>query len=621
MRRGALIALLSVVVLASPAAATNYTVGTTSDPPGACASDPCSLRQLIARIHASPFPPDTITVPAGTYTLDAALGELVITKNMSIVGAGASTTTIAMPIPADRANEGSRVFNIQAPPPPATTPTVEISGVKVEGGTAHPGNGFFGGNILSAGTLTLRDVWVANGSAYSGGGVANVSGTLTIDRSLVAGNGAPYGGGDSGGIENFGVPGSTGPPATPDLPGHLVVNDSTVTGNHARLVGGIFSWNDDTNTLVVSNSTIAGNMTMDEPGGPARDSGGGLGVGQGTEVVRNSIVADNVQIKDGVTTSTNCGPIASGGITSLGHNIDSGSDCHFSGVGDLSDADPLLGPLRDNGGPTQTLALRPGSPALDRIPSTGADCAATDQRGVPRPQGPACDIGAFEVTVVPVNTSPPTIGGSPVRGQTLTESHGAWAYGPTAHAYQWLRCNASGTLCAAIPGATSQSYALTAPDVGSTLRVEEVASNAFGSGSPAGSAPTAVVTLPRLRATVRGSYLFFKGGRTRIKKLFVSPLPVGTTVVLTCRSPRKAAPRSSRCPFKKKTIRVRKAPSRLQLAKHFKKRTLARNTKIQIRARREGYIGLAVRLTTRRLKVPVKRSLCLPPRTSRPVKC
>jgi hypothetical protein len=563
-----------------------------------------------------PFTPDTITVPAGTYTLNAALGELVITDNMSIVGDGANTTTIAMPLPADRATQGSRVFDIQVPSGGAT-PTVAIGGLKIEGGTANPADGFFGGNILSAGTLTLRDVWVTNGSAYSGGGIANRSGTLTIERSLISGNRAPYGGGDSGGIQNFGVPAA--PPA-PDLPGHLVVTDSTVAGNHARLVGGIFSWNDVTNTLVVNNSTIAGNMTMDEPGGGARDSGGGLGVGEGTEVVLNSIVAGNVQIKSGVTTNTNCGPLASGGITSLGHNIDSGADCTFLGPGDRSNTDPLLGPLQYNGGPTQTLALGPGSPALDQVPSTGAGCAATDQRGVPRPQGPACDIGAFEVTVPPASTAPPTISGSPVRGQTLIESHGAWLSGPTSYAYQWLRCNGSGALCAPILSATGESYVLTTAEVGSTVRVQEIAANAYGSGSPATSAPTGVVKAPRLRAKARGSYLFYKGGRTLIKTLYVGPLPASTTVVLTCKGPRKAA-RTSRCPFKKKTIAVRKPTRRLQLAKHFKKRTLARKTKFQIRARKAGYIGLAFRFTTRSLKVPIKRIRCLPPGTTKQVRC
>ena len=106
--------------------------------------------------------------------------------------------------------------------------------------------------------------------------MANQNGTLTVERSLISGNSALFGGGDSGAIQNFGTPASPGPPAMPDLPGHLVVSDSTVTGNSARLVGGIYSWNDNTNTLVVTNSTIAGNATTDGPALPARDGAGGL---------------------------------------------------------------------------------------------------------------------------------------------------------------------------------------------------------------------------------------------------------------------------------------------------------------------------------------------------------
>lgn len=603
-------AVLGLMVLARSAAAADYTVGTTADPSGACGAGACSLRQLIAKVQATPFPPDTIRVPAGVYTLDPALGELVVTTNLTIAGAGANATTIAMPVPADRSTTGARVFHVDVPMGGAT-PTVAIRAMKITGGTAQPGNNHFGGNLLNEGTLTLSDVWVTDGSAYSGGGVANQNGTLTVERSLISGNSALFGGGDSGAIQNFGTPASPGPPATPDLPGHLVVSDSTVTGNSARLVGGIYSWNDNTNTLVVTNSTIAGNATTDGPALPARDGAGGLGVDNGTEVVSNSIVAGNVHTTGGVTTPRNCGPLASGGITSLGHNIDSGSDCAFSGPTDLNNTDPRLGPLRDNGGPTQTLALGAGSPALDRVPPSGAGCPPTDQRGVPRPQGTACDIGAFELGVAPASTAPPTIAGRAVRGRTLTEAHGAWSFGPTAFAHQWLRCDAAGGLCAPIPGATAQTHVLDGPDVGATLRVQETGSNAFGSSAPAVSAPTAAVAQRRIPALrVRGSYFFFKGGRTRIRRLSVSRLLARSTLAVSCRSPRGTA-RANRCAFKKKTIRVRRAGRTVQLAKRFKQRLLARNTKIVIRARTAGYLGRAIRLTTRRLKVPRKRSLCL----------
>jgi len=82
------------------------------------------------------------------------------------------------------------------------------------------------------------------------------------------------------------------------------------------------------------------------------------------------------------------------GPTSLGYNLASGGDCRFGATGDLQNTDPKLAALQANGGPTDTNALLPGSPAID----AGGDCAASsDQRGIARPQGAACDIGAFEL--------------------------------------------------------------------------------------------------------------------------------------------------------------------------------------------------------------------------------
>ena len=74
-------------------------------------------------------------------------------------------------------------------------------------------------------------------------------------------------------------------------------------------------------------------------------------------------------------------------------------------------------------------------------------------------------------TAVPVNTAPPTITGTPQVGQALTAGNGTWTNTPTSFAYQWLRCNANGRLCAAIPGATTGSYAVTAADAGQALVV------------------------------------------------------------------------------------------------------------------------------------------------------
>jgi hypothetical protein len=103
-----------------------------------------------------------------------------------------------------------------------------------------------------------------------------------------------------------------------------------------------------------------------------------------------------------------------GAITDGGHNLVFSppsvgppimDPCHFpSGTG--ISVDPMLDPLADNGGPTQTMRLEPLSPAIDQVPASGAGCPATDQRGVARPGGAACDIGAYEVAPPQATTGP-----------------------------------------------------------------------------------------------------------------------------------------------------------------------------------------------------------------------
>jgi hypothetical protein len=97
-------------------------------------------------------------------------------------------------------------------------------------------------------------------------------------------------------------------------------------------------------------------------------------------VVRSSVI--------GGSPEPNCG----GPNNSNGHNIEPDGSCHFTSAGDRSNVDPLLAPLANNGGPTDTMALDAGSPAID----AGDDCPATDQRGVTRARGNTCDAGAFE---------------------------------------------------------------------------------------------------------------------------------------------------------------------------------------------------------------------------------
>jgi len=110
--------------------------------------------------------------------------------------------------------------------------------------------------------------------------------------------------------------------------------------------------------------------------------------------VRNSIVDSNAP-------TLNCGVASTGQLVSAGYNIDNGSTCGFTGVGDMENTDPMVLPLANNGGPVETSALQPpvgtvtGSPAIDA--GSNVRCPATDARGVVRPQATACDIGAYEL--------------------------------------------------------------------------------------------------------------------------------------------------------------------------------------------------------------------------------
>src|SRR2546422_592767 len=96
----------------------------------------------------------------------------------------------------------------------------------------------------------------------------------------------------------------------------------------------------------------------------------------------------------------------------------------------------------------------------------------------------------------PVNTALPTISGTAQQGQTLTEAHGSWTNEPTSYTYQWQQCDSTGANCSPIAGPTSQACVPVAADVGHTIRVQETASNAGGTSSPATSAQTAVVVPP-----------------------------------------------------------------------------------------------------------------------------
>lgn len=156
-----------------------------------------------------------------------------------------------------------------------------------------------------------------------------------------------------------------------------------------------------TATTTIVSSTVFENRAD----GPAGFGGRGDGIADafsaaGSVVLKNSIVASPTQ---GLGSS--CYAVA---VASAGHNIVGDSSCALSGSGDLAGSNPLLGPLANNGGATPTHAPLAGSPALDAVPAGACTDAAgavlaTDQRGVSRPKGPACDIGSVELVRTPLD--------------------------------------------------------------------------------------------------------------------------------------------------------------------------------------------------------------------------
>jgi hypothetical protein len=313
-------------------------------------------------------------------------GSDLVVKNVDIVGNQAG-------------DSGGGIFN-------ASTNDVEVIVGRILSNTAAN----LGGGVVNSGTLIIDGSQLVSNTAQTGssGGLANLNASrVTISGTAILSNTAQT---VAGGLNNLGnliVIASSiryntaGNGGGLNNTGAAQLTNSTVGNNRTTADGGGLVNN---GTLTLTNVTISGNQTslgvgagINNLGGVVQltnasivsntspASGGGLKLGGGMVILTNTLLAYNEP--------DNCGT-GLGNATSNGYNLSSDATCDIASTGDLTDTNPMLGPLQNNGGSTWTHALLFTSPAIDR--GTDDGCPATDQRGVARPHGAACDIGAYE---------------------------------------------------------------------------------------------------------------------------------------------------------------------------------------------------------------------------------
>jgi hypothetical protein len=385
---------LFVGVISGAQAATTWTV---------CAGG-CDYTSIKAAIAApTTLDGDTLAIAAGTYTE----AGITVDKSLTLQGKRAANTIVQAA--ASRSEATDRVFTI------AYDVAVTLQALTIQYG--HTGSG---GGVYNAGALLLTSSIVRSNKADSIGGGVHNAGLLTLTNSTVSGNEADNNG---GGLFNAGwltlttstIRGNTarewgGGVASAGPNGVLTLTHSTLRDNAANGGGGVYN---DQGSLTLTHSTISGNTAREFGGGVASAgpltltystvSGNTAGSGGGLyssyysgPFLANSIIANHPKGGDCATGGL---PVVSGG-----HNLDSDGSCQLTAAGDQPGVDPLLGPLQDNGGPTLTHALLPGSPAIGTIRWGARGCGTTDisdQRWQARPQPAwgACDSGAYEVAV------------------------------------------------------------------------------------------------------------------------------------------------------------------------------------------------------------------------------
>jgi CSLREA domain-containing protein len=386
---------------------------------GHCTHADCSLRDAITASNNT-VAEDKIKLKAKSYRLTLPFlgggtneaGSLDVTNDVRLVGAGAAGTAI----------EGAWAVPLTGLILVRAGAKLSISGATLRNGDA--GNDTGGAVFVESGAaLNLKGVDLVSNRAELGSAIDNY-GHAVLRRVLFKKNHA------TGCCTYYEETGSTGKLTDVTFDHNTTVNDSagmysdgaatlknvTFSNNKSGSTGGGGLFVDTPVEVSLTNVTFSGNSSggpggaIDAQGGTldlnnvtitgnhSDDDGGGLEVSGATVNIQNSIIAGNTNPS---SVSPNCGGIAP---TSLGHNlIGDLTGCAWTGAaGDMLDiAAPGLSALAANGGFTKTIALKGSSPAVDKGSSKkpgsgGTACDAHDQRGVKRPQGKRCDIGAYE---------------------------------------------------------------------------------------------------------------------------------------------------------------------------------------------------------------------------------
>ena len=429
-------ATVSATATATPVSG-GLTVDRTDDngAANACTAAPndCTLRGAIGNANTAASD-DVVDFDAGVFgspqTITLGGSEIVIAGNgsLTINGPGANLLTVS-------GNNASRIISTGI----GVVATINDARFTAGNGIGAASMGRGGAIYNASGNLSLNRVIITGNSAANGGGTNNAAATggggatMTLNDSIVSNNTVTSSG---GGMQNFST--ST-----------LNISNSSITGNTAALGAGGIQAN---GTFKITNSTIANNTANGGSGGgvvangtaapafvnttiagnSASGDGGGISRAGTPAVLGNCIIATNLDVGD------NSNPDVAGPFLSQGNNLIgiAGNATGFPGPNDqigtaASPINPMLAPLTNNGGFTDTMSLMPASTAINAgnnalaLDNNGQPLI-NDQRGLgfPRIVGGTVDIGAFEVqggaTATPTNT--PTF--TPTNTATATPTPG-----------------------------------------------------------------------------------------------------------------------------------------------------------------------------------------------------